>query len=183
MCFNVIITLICFKIATLATTAGIVIWMVSFYGLGFAAEMGYGKDFTLGLKIFLCLFPNVAINQALKVICTFEATEKGAKWGNIADSINAVDSLSLLYPFLMLFVSMLVNMLICLYVEAVLPKKYGVRKPFYFIFQVSKEDMLSLYGIKRYVIVMILLSFLHEHGHNSRRNGVLGVNQETKIVQ
>lgn len=36
-------------------------------------EVGYGEDFSLGLKLFLCLFPNVGFNLALNVICTLEA--------------------------------------------------------------------------------------------------------------
>ncbi|CAL8112749.1 unnamed protein product [Orchesella dallaii] len=144
MIYAIWATTYCFSVSafferpTLAITFGILVWLVSFNALGLAMEESYGKDFAVGVRLLMCIFPNVAIHLALKAFCTFEAAEKGAKWGNMADSISAVDSLTLLYVILMFLASICLNMVICLYAEAVMPKKYGVRKPFYFIFQPSQ---------------------------------------------
>ncbi|ODM92121.1 ATP-binding cassette sub-family A member 3 [Orchesella cincta] len=143
MIYAVWATTYCFSISafferpTLATTCGILVWLVSFNALGFAMEESYGKDFSVGVRLLMCIFPNVAIHLALKAICIFEASEKGAKWGNIAEPLSSVDSLTLLYVILMFLASICLNMVICLYAEAIMPKKYGVRKPFYFFFQPS----------------------------------------------
>lgn len=61
----------------------------------------------------------------------------GAQWSNIGTPVNSTDSLTLVYVLLMLALNTFLCLAISLYVENVLPKKFGVRKPWYYIFQVQ----------------------------------------------
>lgn len=61
-----------FFVATLATTVGIVIWLASYYGISVPLEEVY-ENLSLGVKMLLCLAPNMGVHYALKVLSSFEA--------------------------------------------------------------------------------------------------------------
>lgn len=66
----------------------------------------------------------------------YDNVDVGAQWKNIADPVNAVDSLTTLHVIAMLLACSVIYTLLAIYLECVLPKKYGVRQPWYFLFLV-----------------------------------------------
>lgn len=64
-----------FFIVTLATTIGIVLWIVSYYALFVPLESSY-RTLTLSSKLLAGLSPNMALHWAIKVMCSFEGTGK-----------------------------------------------------------------------------------------------------------
>ena len=58
-------------LATLATTVGIVLWLVSYFGLANQMDHKYQNLQTIE-KIPLCLVPNVALTFAIKIMAGFE---------------------------------------------------------------------------------------------------------------
>ncbi|ODM90575.1 ATP-binding cassette sub-family A member 3 [Orchesella cincta] len=59
----------------------------------------------------------------------------GARWSNIGVPISESDSLCLGHVILVFLISTFLYMFLTLYLENVLPSKFGLRKPWYFIFQ------------------------------------------------
>jgi hypothetical protein len=62
-------------------------------------------------------------------------SENGSGFGNL-NSDPGLDNISLGAIFTMLFLSSIFYFIITLYFEAILPSEFGVRKPWYFLFQV-----------------------------------------------
>lgn len=134
------------------------------YGVAVPLEPGY-SDQSLVEKLFLCLSPNMALHYALKILSGYEAKkgrfpnmtvkyfqcfsrpyytcfyyqDVGAQWKYIAKPVSTMDSLTLLHIIGMFLVTSVIYTLLAMYLESVLPTKYGVRKPWYFIFLVSIE--------------------------------------------
>ncbi|OXA58482.1 ATP-binding cassette sub-family A member 3 [Folsomia candida] len=104
------------------------------YGVAVPLEPGY-SDQSLVEKLFLCLSPNMALHYALKILSGYEAKKDvGAQWKYIAKPVSTMDSLTLLHIIGMFLVTSVIYTLLAMYLESVLPTKYGVRKPWYFIF-------------------------------------------------
>jgi hypothetical protein len=61
----------CSVSATLATTAGIVLWLVSYYAPVLTLEPKY-NSLSLGDKMASGMIPNVALYWAIKAMCSFE---------------------------------------------------------------------------------------------------------------
>ncbi|CAL8083288.1 unnamed protein product [Orchesella dallaii] len=121
---------------TLATTVGIILWLSSYYFLFVPLEKNYQSS-SLMDKLTVALVPNMALHLAIKVMSAFEGKAVGAQWVNIAEPISSVDPLSLGHIILMFLLNTCLYMFLTVYVENVLPSEYGVRKPWYYIFQPS----------------------------------------------
>lgn len=61
----------------------------------------------------------------------------GAHWYNICEPLSSVDPLTLGHVILMFLINTTMYMFLTVYIENVFPSEYGVRKPWYYIFQVS----------------------------------------------
>ncbi|ODM97302.1 ATP-binding cassette sub-family A member 3 [Orchesella cincta] len=121
---------------TLATTVGIILWLSSYYFFFVPLEKNYQSSSFMD-KITVALIPNMALHLAIKVMSAFEGKAVGAHWSNIAEPISSVDPLALGHVILMFLLNTCMYMFLAVYVENVLPSEYGVRKPWYYIFQPS----------------------------------------------
>jgi len=61
----------------------------------------------------------------------------GAKWNNLGTPVSEVDTLCVYHVMIMFILNTLMFVMLSLYVERVIPSNYGVRKPWYYIFQVT----------------------------------------------
>jgi len=69
------------------------------------------------------------------VFCFYIAV--GARWSNIAEAVSSTDELSVGYGCLMLILDTLLYTLLTIYFENVIPSEFGIRKPWYYPFQVT----------------------------------------------
>jgi len=65
----------------------------------------------------------------------------GQNWNNIGTPVSSSDEMTLEIVFVMLLVGSILNFILALYVEQVLVSKYGIPKPWYFIFQVRSYSL------------------------------------------
>lgn len=121
---------------TLATTLGILIWLFSYYIPNTFTYFDY-DEMTLGPKVLVCLFPNMAMTLGFRVMAMFEGRALGIQWNNLWETGNPRDQLTPAIILLMLVLDTFIYLLVVWYVDQVNPGKYGVPLPFYFPFQRS----------------------------------------------
>jgi hypothetical protein len=63
--------MICPLPATLATTFGVVLWLLSYYSLSVPLEGRY-RTLSLTDKLLAALVPNMGLHWVIKVMCGFE---------------------------------------------------------------------------------------------------------------
>ncbi|CAL8139104.1 unnamed protein product [Orchesella dallaii] len=114
---------------SLAITVGIILWFVTFV----SPYAQLVKNHWMSDMSF-ALFPNMALTMAIWVISSFEAKGSGMQWSSIGVPHNEDDFLCLGHIILMFLVDTFLYMFLTIYLENVLPSKYGDRKPFYYIF-------------------------------------------------
>jgi hypothetical protein len=68
---------------------------------------------------------------------SFRNSGAGAQWKNFFEPISAVDGLSVGNICLMFIVDIGMYMLLTLYFECIMPSKYGIRRPWYFLLKVN----------------------------------------------
>ncbi|CAL8085798.1 unnamed protein product [Orchesella dallaii] len=118
---------------SLAITVGIILWFVTFVSPFVKLVENFGT-FSLMSNMSFAMFPNMALTMAIWVISSFEARGSGIQWSNIGVPTDEIGSLCLGHIILMFLVDTFLYMFLTVYLENVLPSKYGVRKPFYYIF-------------------------------------------------
>ena len=64
-----------FLTATLATTFGVVLWLLSYYSLSVPLEARY-RTLSLRDKLLAALVPNMGLHWVIKVMCGFEGKGK-----------------------------------------------------------------------------------------------------------
>jgi ATP-binding cassette subfamily A (ABC1) protein 3 len=67
----------------------------------------------------------------------------GAQFSNIFKPLSSVDEMTLGHVLFMFLFDTVLYLLLTLYVEAVLPSNFGIRKPWYFIFRVRCHNKLK----------------------------------------
>ncbi|XP_050726962.1 phospholipid-transporting ATPase ABCA3-like [Eriocheir sinensis] len=125
-----------FSRPTLATTLGILIWLFSYSIPNSFIYFNY-NEWSLGPKLLVCLFPNMAMTLGFRVMAMFEGRALGIQWNNMWDTGNPRDELTPAMILLMLVLDILLYLLLMWYVDQVSPGKYGVPLPFYFPLQKS----------------------------------------------
>ncbi|XP_068232553.1 LOW QUALITY PROTEIN: phospholipid-transporting ATPase ABCA3-like [Palaemon carinicauda] len=125
-----------FSRPTLATTMGILLWMISFFLP--RAMMEYDYD-TMGLtpKLLSCLLPNMAVTWAFRIIAMFEGRSIGLQWGRLWETGNPRDQLTPGMVLIMLLADSVIFFLVAWYVDQVRPGVYGVPQDWYFVFKKS----------------------------------------------
>lgn len=88
----------------------------------------------LGQKLCWSLLVNTAMGFGFKVIVAFETAGKGLDWNNLFTQPSAEEDLTVGAIMLVMLTSSVIYLLICLYVEEVLPRDIGVPKIWYFPF-------------------------------------------------
>lgn len=125
-----------FSRPTLATTLGILLWLVSYFLPRQLMDFEY-NDLGLAPKILSCFLPNMAITWAFRIIAMFEGRSLGVQWSRLWDTGNPRDQLTPAMVLIMLAVDTILYLFITWYVDHVSPGKYGVPLPWYFPFQRS----------------------------------------------
>ncbi|KAH8409301.1 hypothetical protein KR009_012305 [Drosophila setifemur] len=128
----------CFMMATFfsrASTAAAVtglIWFIAYIPYSFTINTY--DDLSLTSKLGWSLISNTAMGFGIKLILGFEGTGEGLQWSNFFTPVSVDDTLTLGAVMIMMLVSCVICMIICLYVEQVLPGSFGVPRPWNFPF-------------------------------------------------
>ncbi|KMZ10903.1 phospholipid-transporting ATPase ABCA3 isoform X1 [Drosophila simulans] len=128
----------CFMMATFfsrASTAAAVtglIWFIAYIPYSFTIN-SY-DDLSLSSKLGWSLISNTAMGFGIKLILGFEGTGEGLQWSNFFTPVSVDDTLTLGAVMIMMLVSCVIYMVICLYVEQVMPGSFGVPRPWNFPF-------------------------------------------------
>jgi ABC-type multidrug transport system ATPase subunit len=123
----------CFLISTFftsaktATSAGV----ATFFALGFPLTAATRAGATEGTKFFASFAGNTAFGLTLEILASFESQSQGVNWTNV---YTVVKSYSVSLGLIMMFADVLIYILIGFYFEEVLPRAWGVPRPFYFPF-------------------------------------------------
>ena len=121
----------CFLISTFftsaktATSAGV----ATFFALGFPLTAATRAGATGGTKALASLAGNTAFGLTLEILASFESQSQGVNWRNVQ---SIVKSYSVSQGLFMMFIDVLIYILIGFYFEEVLPRAWGVPRPFYF---------------------------------------------------
>ncbi|XP_018787318.1 PREDICTED: ATP-binding cassette sub-family A member 3 [Bactrocera latifrons] len=131
----------CFMMATFfssASTAAAVtglVWFVTYLPLSFTVKTY--ETMSLGSKLGWCLISNTAMGFGFKEILGFEGNGEGLQWGNLFKTVSVDSNITVGAIMLMMLLSSVIYMLICLYVEQIMPGDFGVPKKWNFPFTVS----------------------------------------------
>ncbi|CAF1240137.1 unnamed protein product [Adineta steineri] len=118
-----------FKRALLAKLLGVVLWIITF--------IDFYSNASVGVRYFLCLFPNAGLLFCLQVIQQYERRSRGMitykdLYSNIFD-----------YPLyigiclLLMLIYSIIYMLLAVYVERINPGEFGVSQPWNYLFKKS----------------------------------------------
>lgn len=131
----------CFMMATFfssASTAAAVtglVWFITYLPLSFTVKTY--EQMSLGSKLGWCLISNTAMGFGFKEIIGFEGNGEGLQWSNLFKTVSVDSNLTVGAIMLMMLLSSVIYMLICLYVEQIMPGDFGVPKKWNFPFTVS----------------------------------------------
>ncbi|KAH8261715.1 hypothetical protein KR044_002735 [Drosophila immigrans] len=138
-----IITMImfCFMIAPIfnkASTAAAVTGLLCFltYLPYTMLLLNYG-DTDITSKLGWSLLPNTAMGFVCNLIVKYELKGVGLQWSNLFEPVNADDTLTMGGVLIMMIISCVIFMIICLYIEQVMPSTFGVSRVWYFPFTKS----------------------------------------------
>uniref|UniRef100_W8AEW5 ATP-binding cassette sub-family A member 3 n=1 Tax=Ceratitis capitata TaxID=7213 RepID=W8AEW5_CERCA len=126
----------CFMMATFfssASTAAAVtglVWFITYLPLSFTVR-NY-EQMSLGSKLGWCLISNTAMGFGFKEILGFEGSGEGLQWSNLFKTVSVDSNLTVGAIMLMMLGSSVIYMLICLYVEQIMPGDFGVPKKWNF---------------------------------------------------
>ncbi|XP_037714104.1 ATP-binding cassette sub-family A member 3-like [Drosophila subpulchrella] len=136
----------CFMMATLFSKASTAATVTSFIWL--IAYIPYFFIFNLGLytKLGWSLIPNTAMSLGFKVIVNFEEVGDGLQWSTLFSPASEGDPLTVGAVIIMMLVSSIMCMIICLYIEQVMPGNFGVPRPWNFPFT---REFWSIESIER----------------------------------
>ncbi|XP_030379886.1 ATP-binding cassette sub-family A member 3 isoform X2 [Scaptodrosophila lebanonensis] len=135
-----VITSICFcfmlatffsKASTAAAVTGL-LWFIAY--IPFSFTVNTYDDLSLGTKLGWSLISNTAMGFGVKLILGFEGTGEGLQWSNLFTPVSIDDTLTVGAIMLMMLLSCFIYMLVCLYVEQILPGEFGVPKKWNFPF-------------------------------------------------
>ena len=82
--------------------------------------------------------------QIRSLITDYEMQGTGVQWDNIAQSPNYGDPFCLGYALIMLFFDAILYLVLTLYIEQVLPGKYGVPRKWYYLCQTSTYKKMQI---------------------------------------
>ena len=124
-----------FTSARLGLLVSFLVWFLSFIPYFFLFTRY--NDLPLYAKLLSCLLGNTCLSLSVNIFSSRELQNIGVQWDNIASPTSAEDDFNVLLVFAMLAFVSVVQFLLTWYLDEVLPRKYGLRKPFYFPFTLS----------------------------------------------
>ncbi|XP_017465331.1 PREDICTED: ATP-binding cassette sub-family A member 3 isoform X3 [Rhagoletis zephyria] len=131
----------CFMMATFfssASTAAAVtglVWFITYLPLSFTVKTY--EQMSLRSKLSWCLFSNTAMGFGFKEILGFEGNGEGLQWSNLFTPVSVDSNLTVGAIMLMMLAASVLYMIICLYVEQIMPGDFGVPKKWNFPFTPS----------------------------------------------
>lgn len=122
-----------FNQATTAAGVAGLIWFCSWlpYKVG---VLPHWQILSNGQKTASCLISTTCMSIGANVIGLGEASGEGVKWSNMYKPISVDDSFTFATVLHMLLVDIVLYGGLTLYLDAVFPGKYGVAKPWHFVF-------------------------------------------------
>ena len=124
-----------FTSARLGMLVSFLVWFLSFFPYLFIF-VDYNK-LPLYYKLLACLLGNTCMAMSVNIFVSREIENIGIQWDNVASKTTATDPFNLLHAFGMFVLVILIQLVLTWYLDEALPKKYGLRKPFYFPFTPS----------------------------------------------
>ena len=124
-----------FTSARLGLLISFLVWFLSF--LPYFFLFNRLDDLPLYAKLLSCLLGNTCLSLSVNIFTSREFQDIGVQWDNIASPTSSEDDFNLLLVFAMLAFISVVQFVLTWYLDEALPKKYGLRKPFYFPFTLS----------------------------------------------
>ena len=124
-----------FTSARLAMLVTFLVWFLSFFPYFFLLD-DY-STIALHYKLLACILGNTCMGMSINIFLSREIEKVGIHWDNIGNETTAIDPFNLLHVFGMLILVIITQLVLTWYLDEALPKKYGLRKPFYFPFTPS----------------------------------------------
>ncbi|KDR09441.1 hypothetical protein L798_00662, partial [Zootermopsis nevadensis] len=125
-----------FSRPTVAMSAGISLWILS-YAVTYPF-VGSSSLSAPSLKMLSAILPNTAISWGYHLILTFESKKVGLTWMNIFEPPSGIKGdFSVGLVLLMFIVDIVIYSIITWYISSIMPGKYGLAKPWYFVFMPS----------------------------------------------
>ena len=110
----------------------LIISMLIYFIMFFISLLVTNDNASYGMKVTLSIFPPVTIYIGIILLGKFESHFRTFKFGDI---FHVYTNYSIIIMFIMLIFDILIYLFLGYYFQNVLPKDYGVRKPWYFIFK------------------------------------------------
>ncbi|KAI6654313.1 ATP-binding cassette sub-family A member 3-like [Oopsacas minuta] len=124
-----------FTSSRLGLLVSFLVWFLSFFPYLFLF-VNYDSLPLYG-KFLSCLLGNTCMSISIRIFISREIENVGVQWDNIAEPTTATDHFNMLHVFGMMTLVCVVQFLLTWYLDEVLPKTFGLRKPFYFPFTSS----------------------------------------------
>eukprot|EP00118_Oscarella_pearsei_P005154 m.23294 g.23294 ORF g.23294 m.23294 type:complete len:1794 (+) comp28455_c0_seq2:102-5483(+) len=123
-----------FSSAKLGMIFGFLLWFASFFPYLIIVSPNIYGTMDKHAKSAACLFSNMCMGFAARQILSFESKGVGIQFSNIGEGPSNDDDFSVGIALGMMTLDTVLYFLICWYVEAVFPGKYGIPLPWYFLF-------------------------------------------------
>uniref|UniRef100_T1JGM6 ABC transporter domain-containing protein n=1 Tax=Strigamia maritima TaxID=126957 RepID=T1JGM6_STRMM len=124
-----------FNKPTLAAGVTVLVWILSFCVPYYSIFEKY-RTLRLSYKLSLGLLPNMAIAWALSIIAEFESQGEGIRWYNLSEPTRG-DNMSMDQVLMIMLIDTFMYIALTWYVDKVFPGRYGIPKPWYFLFAKS----------------------------------------------
>lgn len=129
----------CFAISSFFNRPLIALISVSIiWNLSYTLTINFLKSVTnIYIKIIFMLFPNVAVSNGFTAISSLESQGSGLQFSTLFTTASSNNSFSVGFVLLMFIVDCFFYGFIAWYIDLVMPGKYGIAKPFYFLWDWS----------------------------------------------
>uniref|UniRef100_A0AC35TFQ4 ABC transporter domain-containing protein n=1 Tax=Rhabditophanes sp. KR3021 TaxID=114890 RepID=A0AC35TFQ4_9BILA len=117
---------------TSGTLFATLFWMLLYFWSILFQSLDIQSEFTIGVKLFNMLNPNIILTYACQAIGQYEVQSSGLKWGSIFTPPTPDTTMTFAHYLFMLIFDGLLFMVLTGFVEAVHPGGEGVPQPFYF---------------------------------------------------
>ncbi|XP_014251737.1 retinal-specific ATP-binding cassette transporter-like isoform X2 [Cimex lectularius] len=132
--FSFFLTIFFSRANVAAASAGIIFF---FLYLPYPFMVRWMDHLNIYHKLAGSLSMNVALGLGASYIAMFEEAGVGLQWGNIGSSPRYADNYSMLIVIYTLLFDFALFLILTWYVEAIMPGKYGIPKPWYFPFKME----------------------------------------------
>ena len=108
-----------------------IISMLIYFGMLFSAHIVAGEEKSYTSKVFISFLPPATIDLGIVLLGKFKRNFREFQFGD--DIFEKYTNYKIFTMYLMLFVDIFIYLFIGYYFQNVMPKDYGIRKPWYFL--------------------------------------------------